>query len=414
MRHRISGALGGRVGGGARLYALIFVAGLVIIPAPFARAQATGADLQLTCTTPTTEVGPNQFVPFDLTVSNNGPATAILAVVEETTPVGLTYFSADIPAGWSIIAPPVGGSGLIRISKPAFTASTSETMTLTLRVSSTGHANVRINNSITVSSNTPDPVPSNNTCATQLRISGTSVDSPGVYNSVDGSWFLRNTNTAGTADYAFVYGTGGSSFKPLKGDWNNDGIDTVGLYDQSTGAVFLRNSNSSGAADIVFNFGPAGAGWLPIAGDWNNDGIDTIGLYDPVNGAFFLKNSNTSGAADNVFFFGPSGGGLLPLAGDWDSNLTDTIGLYNPSTGAYFLKNTNSGGAADVAFIFGAPFASPVVGDWDGNGQDTIGSVQTGSAAWFLRNVNSPGTASVTFVYGTAGLTPIAGDWNGF
>ncbi len=398
-----------------RVLSVLAAAAIIFLAAAMpVSAQATGADLSVTATTLTTEVGPNQIVPFELTVSNNGPANATLATVQDVIPAGLVYFSSDIPAGWSLIAPPVGGSGTVRITKTSFSASSVEMMTISLRVVSTAHDNVRITNTVTVSSNTPDPLSSNNSSSIELRIGGNSVDTVGVYNSVDGSWFLRNTNTAGVADLVFTFGAGGGTVKPIVGDWNNDGVDTVGLYDQSTGAVFLRNSNSPGPANITFTFGPAGSGWLPIAGDWNNDGFDTIGLYDPVNGAFFLKNSNSSGPADVVFQFGPTGGGLIPLAGDWDDNLTDTIGLYNPATATYFLKNTNSGGAADLAFVFGAAFATPVAGDWDANGQSTIGSVQTGSAAWFLRNVNSPGPASLTFVYGGTGLVPVTGDWNGF
>src|SRR4029079_19451476 len=97
---------------------------------------------------------------------------------------------------------------------------------------------------------------------------------------------------------------------------------TVGLYDTATSTFFLRNSNSSGSADLTFTFGAPGVGYVPITGDWNADGTDTIGLYKPTTGGFFLKNTNQSGPANLIFTFGAGGGGNVPLAGDWNGDGT--------------------------------------------------------------------------------------------
>ena len=83
----------------------------------------------------------------------------------------------------------------------------------------------------------------------------------GIYRS--GAFYLRNSNSAGSADLAFVYGIDGDT--PLAGDWNGDGIDTVGIY--RNGSFYLRNSNDAGNADMFFEYGTAGD--TPIAGDWN-------------------------------------------------------------------------------------------------------------------------------------------------
>jgi hypothetical protein len=54
------------------------------------------------------------------------------------------------------------------------------------------------------------------------------------------------------------------------GDWNGDGVDTIGLYVPGTRAWFLRNSNSNGAADVAFIYGPDnGLPAIPLAGDWD-------------------------------------------------------------------------------------------------------------------------------------------------
>jgi hypothetical protein len=238
-------------------------------------------------------------------------------------------------------------------------------------------------------------------------------DTPGIFISSSGAWFLRNSNSGGAADVAFGYGPSPSSLVPLTGDWNGDGVETPGLYDPATAAFFLRNSNSSGAADITFTFGPGGLGWKPIRGDWDGNGTDTIGLYDPVNGVFFIRNSNTNGPADSAFGFGPANVGWLPLAGDWNGDGADTIGLFNPTNASFFLKNTNASGPADVVFNYGPGGATPIVGDWNNDGMTTIAVYVPATAAWFLRNTNGSGGADIVFVYGPSNATPLAGDWNG-
>ncbi len=192
-----------------------------------------------------------------------------------------------------------------------------------------------------------------------------SADTPGVYDTSTGFFFLKNSNGGGGADLVFGFGPGGVGAIPLVGDWDGNGSTTVGLYLPSTGSIFLRNSNSAGPADIIFNYGPGPSTLLPVVGDWDGNGTDTIGLYDPVSGFFLLKNSNAPGGADLIFGFGP-GGDFVPLGGDWNSDGTDTVGIYSPSFGLFYLRNANSGGAADEAVSFGPTGVVPVAGNFDG------------------------------------------------
>ena len=144
-----------------------------------------------------------------------------------------------------------------------------------------------------------------------------------------------------------------TGLRPLSGDWNGNGMDTIGLYDPVNGVFFLRNSNDSGVADVTFRYGPKGAALRPMTGDWNGNGVDTIGLYDPVHGVFFLRDSNDSGVADLTFRYGPKAAALRPVTGDWNGSGVDTIGLYDPVAGVFFLRNSNDSGVADLTFRYG-------------------------------------------------------------
>jgi len=244
-----------------------------------------------------------------------------------------------------------------------------------------------------------------------------STDTIALFDPSPSQFFLRNSNTGGTADSTFTYGPASSGLTPIAGNWNGDGVHTIGLYDPAHAAFFLRNSNTTGVADIAFTYGPAGMGLIPLVGDWDGDGIETIGLYDPAHAAFFLRNSNTGGIADITFTFGPAGLGWIPIVGDWNGDGIDTIGLYDPAHGAFFLRNSNTGGIADISFTFGPAGLGwiPLAGDWDGNRVDTIGLYDPSHAAFFLRNSNSGGVADTTFTYGPAGMgfKPLVSDWDG-
>ncbi|WP_143229315.1 hypothetical protein [Actinophytocola xanthii] len=199
----------------------------------------------------------------------------------------------------------------------------------------------------------------------------------------------------------------------LTGDWNGDGVDTPGLFvPGSPNIYYLRNSNTTGTADITLTFGRGG---FPVAGDWDGNGEDTIGLVAQGNpNRYFLRNSNTTGTADIALVYGSQN---YPVVGDWDGNGADTVGVVaraRPNT--FHLRNSNTSGTADITLTYG-DVGNPIAGDWDNDGIDTVGLVQlneTGSAAhqWLLRNTNSSGVADVTFRYGFGGRQ-ITGDWNG-
>jgi hypothetical protein len=83
--------------------------------------------------------------------------------------------------------------------------------------------------------------------------------------------------SSGVADIEYTYGSG-TEFKPVIGDWNNDGTDTAGLFKPSNGEWFLKNANTTGGADLEFSFG-GGSGSYPIAGRWNGTGDSTVGVF---------------------------------------------------------------------------------------------------------------------------------------
>jgi hypothetical protein len=110
--------------------------------------------------------------------------------------------------------------------------------------------------------------------------------------------------------------------------------DTVGVFRPGNGMIYMRNSNTAGSADITFNFG--GPGDYPVVGDWDGNGTTTIGIFRSSQGKFYLRNSNSQGFADAVFAFGQPND--QPIAGDWNGDGIETIGVFRPSTGQFLLR----------------------------------------------------------------------------
>lgn len=214
---------------------------------------------------------------------------------------------------------------------------------------------------------------------------------------------VAGLSVTGPAISPFLYGSVGD--KPVIGDWDGNGSVTAGVYRPSNLTWYLRNSNSAGTASSSLAYGDATD--LPVAGDWNGGANKAAGIGQFRAGSWYLRNAD--GTSIPGFAFGA--GGDIPVVGDWDGNGTVTIGLYRPSTLTWYLRNTNSSGGVDVTFAYGNSTDRPVAGDWDGNGTSTIG-VQRGSS-WYLRNANGAGASDMTTTWGGSSDVGVAGDFNG-
>jgi subtilisin len=85
---------------------------------------------------------------------------------------------------------------------------------------------------------------------------GDGKDSPGVYRPSNGVFYLTNQlcNCGVFADSTVSFGLIGD--QPFVGDWNGDGMTGLGAYRSSNGLTYLRNNpNTAGFADYTFVFG---------------------------------------------------------------------------------------------------------------------------------------------------------------
>lgn len=150
-----------------------------------------------------------------------------------------------------------------------------------------------------------------------------------LYGHDTGLYHLKDANSAGAPDLNFRYEKIGD--QPVVGDWDGDGDATVGTYRSSDLKFYLRNTNTEGSATITpFVYGSKE--YVPLAGDWDKDGDDTIGMYRPYNSSFGLRNTNSEGKADVDILFGSVAEvpveQALPVVGDWNGDARSTVGLF--------------------------------------------------------------------------------------
>jgi len=141
---------------------------------------------------------------------------------------------------------------------------------------------------------------------------GDGVDDVAVYRA--GTWEKR-LSTGATSSFSFGAGTW-PSVVPVAGDWNGDGTDGIGLYcrDNVTcpaGTWMLRNTAMAGTADAgTFVYNP-GTTPYPVVGDWNADGTDTVGVRSGTT--WLLKNTNTAGNTADIPAFDFGAANDLPI-----------------------------------------------------------------------------------------------------
>lgn len=113
---------------------------------------------------------------FRITVTNNGPVAAENVAIADATPTRSTFYCASgtssacgtVPAGVTCRAP-VSPTGTLTCSTASLPAGASVTVWMGVHLGLFFH-NQAFGDTVTATSNTPDPNPSNNTATVVLRV----------------------------------------------------------------------------------------------------------------------------------------------------------------------------------------------------------------------------------------------------
>ena len=155
------GSQGGTVGIDT-LSNIVLGVGIVGTDNDFAELQILKSDLSIVKTANQASVQVGTNLSYTLTVSNLGPNAAQNVVVTDTLPAGTTYVSGFSP-GWTITQ----SGGIVTATTASLPAGLTQTIIVTITAPPVAG---NITNVATVSSDTPDPNPSNNTSSVTTTV----------------------------------------------------------------------------------------------------------------------------------------------------------------------------------------------------------------------------------------------------
>ncbi len=163
----------GRLSAAWLLFGFFAVLGLLLCASP---AEAQTADLTMTQTTSVSVVAAGVNVSYTEIATNNGPSSvpANTLVIYQQTPAATTFQSISADTNWTCTTPTAGNAGPVictynlALANGATTAA--DPIVVTVGVKSGTASDTNILNSATVTSQTPDPAPNNNTTLTSVLV----------------------------------------------------------------------------------------------------------------------------------------------------------------------------------------------------------------------------------------------------
>ncbi|HEX2645508.1 MAG TPA: ExeM/NucH family extracellular endonuclease, partial [Thermoanaerobaculia bacterium] len=374
------------------------------------------ADLAIIKTDSADPVTAGTNLTYTITVSNNGPDVAANAAWSDTLPAGTTFVSLPAVAGWSCTTPAVGAGGTVSCSNPSFAVGNAA-FTLTVAVAPSVAAGTVLSNTATVTSDTGETSPGNETAtatttvAASADLSVTKVDTPDPVTAGTNLTYTITVNNAGPSDAATVSladtlpaGTTFVSLSPA-GGWSCT-TPAIG----AGGAVTCTNA-SMAAGNAVFTLtvavGPAVADGTVLS----NTATVSSATSDPAPGNESATAATTVTATADLSVTKID----TPDPVSAGSNLTYTITVNNsgPSDASASLSDTLPAGTTFVSLASpgGWSCTTPAVG---GTGAVTCSNaaMAAGTAAFTLTvNVGSTVTNG-TVLTNTAAVTPSKTDGN--
>ena len=283
-------------------------------------AVTASADLQVT----QTDAGfdPGQFgvaIGYNSTIRNNGPSAATGVVLTDTVPADLSFSGYSSPDG--IVCDIAGGVVTCQIGTLAPSASVSVMLGLIPNVGSGS-----VTNTVSVTSDGPDPNPANNTATESTTIVATVTAVPDVATTTTAASvtiapgsndlqagvtypsvlqtirpFAGGVNLANPTEVAVVSATGLAYFGATN---NGSSVARIGILDTATNAIVGSIALASPAAGLAFSRVNQTTGIVYFRVNPNVilavDGRPTSGTFNQVIAALTLGSTIQSFAIDET------------------------------------------------------------------------------------------------------------------
>lgn len=224
-----------------------------------------------------------------------------------------------------------------------------------------------------------------------------------VWRPSNGDWMVMGQTGSATVTQQF----GGSSDKPIPGDYDGDGKTDFAIYREATPNSIFFVWPSSGGSWSANPFGLTGD--TTITADYDGDGRTDIGIarWDAGYGAMIWAAVRSSDLSTDYWLWGVQTDILCPA--DYDGDGKADLGVYRPSNGEfhiYFPETVTSGGA-----VLASGANKCVSSDYDGDGKADPAVYNSANAGWTIHR-STDGNLSTT-TWGSAGNIPVHNDYDG-
>lgn len=192
--------------------------------------------------------------------------------------------------------------------------------------------------------------------------------------------------------------------EPQTADLSGDGLTDAALWNSNNGNWLVRNSNSGAVTLAANDWGLASLGDIAVPGDYDFDNKIDLAVFRPSEGNWYILQSTTGAPA--VQYWGQTGD--VPVPGDYDADGRTDLAVYRPSEGKWYVKK--SGGGVIVQ-NWGLSTDKPVVGDYDGDGKSDLAVFRPAEGNWYILN-SSTGTITIAN-WGLSTDKLVEGDYDG-
>ncbi len=201
---------------------------------------------------------------------------------------------------------------------------------------------------------------------------GNGLDEVGVFSSGNGTWSINGMSP-------LVYGQNGDT--PVVADYNGDGKDDIAVFRPTTSTWYIYGIGS-------FVYGNVGD--IPVVADYNGDSKADIAVFRPTNHTWYLYGMDP-------FVYGTVGD--IPVIADYNGDGKADIAVFRPTNSTWYLYGIGPR-------VYGTVGDIPAIADYNGDGKADIAVFRPSSSTWYVYGIGPS-------VFGTVGDTPVIGDYTG-
>ena len=214
---------------------------------------------------------------------------------------------------------------------------------------------------------------------------------------------IQNQKSGHPIAWAFYWG--GPGLKPVRGDYDGDGISDMAVYYEQDGLWYIINMQGQ---QIAWAEPWGGIGYEPVWGDYDGDMrddltvYDTRIIYDQNIGKWYSRTMSGSVLAWAIHWDGVNT--LMPVPGDFDGDQLCDLSEYSESSTIWYLYRLN--GTYITSKEWSVTGLLPVPGDYDGDMRSDMAVFNEATASWAIWSL-SRGLILDGFAWGWPGCTVV-------